>query len=206
MDYSMSSSSAASSVARGVDLASSTLSCALRHPAFNTLVFYSGALALKTVAMAPLTIAYRFKTCSFHPEDSGCWLSRCLKGCCPSASCGPSPPGGPSSCCAPSSEGASASSGAVALLDRIRRSHANDLENIPLTLITAFFFLQTNPSEKLAKNIFRAFALSRLVFTIGHLTGIHPLRGAGFMSAFACTLYLIRSNILYCLRQPTCVM
>ena len=49
-------------------------------------------------------------------------------------------------------------------VERIRRAHLNDLENIPAFLISGFFFVLTEPQPDLALWLFRVGVLSR----IGH--------------------------------------
>ncbi|VVC38969.1 Membrane associated eicosanoid/glutathione metabolism-like domain,Membrane-associated [Cinara cedri] len=45
-------------------------------------------------------------------------------------------------------------------IERIRRAHLNDLENIPIFLITGLLFVTSNPPEMLANNLFRIYTLT----------------------------------------------
>ncbi|CAG9861600.1 unnamed protein product [Phyllotreta striolata] len=51
-------------------------------------------------------------------------------------------------------------------VERIRRAHLNDLENIPFFIAISFLYLLTDPSVEPTKWIIRVYVLSRIVYTI----------------------------------------
>ncbi|XP_050503337.1 microsomal glutathione S-transferase 1-like isoform X2 [Diabrotica virgifera virgifera] len=50
-------------------------------------------------------------------------------------------------------------------VDRNRRAHLNDLENIPFFIIISFLYLLTDPSVGSTKLIIRIYVLSRILYT-----------------------------------------
>ncbi|KAG0712054.1 Microsomal glutathione S-transferase 1 [Chionoecetes opilio] len=65
-------------------------------------------------------------------------------------------------------------------VERVRRAHQNDLENIPLFFVLAPLFLFTQPSLTFATLLFRAFTIGRILHTIFYLRG-SSLRPLGFI-------------------------
>lgn len=62
-------------------------------------------------------------------------------------------------------------------VDRIRRIHLNDLENIPLFLVIGFLFVLTQPSIAMAQVLFYGYVVTRLIHFVVYLTAqIHDLR------------------------------
>lgn len=51
-------------------------------------------------------------------------------------------------------------------VERVRRAHLNDLENIPAFLIAGFFYVLTEPNEDLALWLFRIAVLARIAHTV----------------------------------------
>ena len=73
-------------------------------------------------------------------------------------------------------------------VNRSRRMHNNDLENIPAFLICGFLFLFTGPSYLLANILFYGFATSRILHSVAYATKqSHEIRA---------TLYTIASVIV----------
>jgi glutathione S-transferase len=56
-------------------------------------------------------------------------------------------------------------------VDRIRRIHLNDLENIPFFLAAGFFYILTDPSLLLARVLLYGYVVTRLLHFVGYLTG-----------------------------------
>ncbi|KAF4525053.1 hypothetical protein B566_EDAN001967 [Ephemera danica] len=50
-------------------------------------------------------------------------------------------------------------------IERIRRAHLNDLENIPAFVLVSFLYILTAPEQVLAVNLFRVFTAARVVHT-----------------------------------------
>ena len=80
-----------------------------------------------------------------------------------------------------------ASGGTVTLADsdveRVRRAHQNDLENIPLFLLAGHFYLLTNPSSAVATNLIRAFTCLRFAHTFVYLNQVGLSIGINLLSA-----------------------
>ena len=64
-------------------------------------------------------------------------------------------------------------------VERARRIHMNDLENIPFFLAAGFLFVLTDPSLLLARSVLYAYVVTRFLHFIAYFTGqIHDLRAA----------------------------
>ncbi len=62
-------------------------------------------------------------------------------------------------------------------VERIRRIHLNDLENIPFFLAAGFLFILTEPSLLLAKALLYGYVVTRLLHFLAYLTArTHDLR------------------------------
>ena len=57
-------------------------------------------------------------------------------------------------------------------VERIRRAHQNDIENIPLFLLAAHFYLTTDPSPTLATNLIRAFTCLRFAHSFVYVNQV----------------------------------
>ena len=57
-------------------------------------------------------------------------------------------------------------------VERVRRAHRNDLENIGLFLVVAHFYLMTNPPVAVATNLMRGFACLRFCHTLIYLNRV----------------------------------
>lgn len=55
-------------------------------------------------------------------------------------------------------------------VDRIRRIHGNDLENVPFFLVAGLLFVLTDPSLLLARVLFGAYVATRLLHFAAYLT------------------------------------
>jgi glutathione S-transferase len=64
-------------------------------------------------------------------------------------------------------------------VERIRRIHLNDLENIPFFLAAGFLFVLTEPSLLVARVLLYGYVVSRLLHFAAYLTGrTHDTRAA----------------------------
>ncbi|MGC4092642.1 MAG: MAPEG family protein [Polyangiaceae bacterium] len=62
-------------------------------------------------------------------------------------------------------------------VERIRRIHLNDLENIPFFLAAGFLFVLTDPSLLLARSLLYGYVVTRLLHFVAYLTArTHELR------------------------------
>ncbi|XP_074654620.1 microsomal glutathione S-transferase 1-like [Tubulanus polymorphus] len=136
-------------------MAPATLS--LENPVFAAYVFYSTLCILKMLLMVPLTVRQRYTNKVFsNPEDC---------------------------------KGLKTRSGEKVQpvfdhdgVERVRRNHLNDIENIIPFIILAFFYLVINPDQTVAIYHFRIFLISRVLHTISYQCHIpQPARGLSFM-------------------------
>jgi uncharacterized MAPEG superfamily protein len=65
-------------------------------------------------------------------------------------------------------------------VERYRRVHQNDLENIPPFLILAHLYMLSGPSYGVAATLFIAFTAARIVHTVTYLGSIQPWRSIAF--------------------------
>jgi glutathione S-transferase len=76
-------------------------------------------------------------------------------------------------------------------VERVRRAHRNDLENIFSFVIVAFFYVMTSPTAFIAVNVFRASAIARCVHSLAY--AVIPMQPARFLSFMVCcvsTVYM----------------
>jgi len=55
-------------------------------------------------------------------------------------------------------------------VERIRRIHGNDLENVPFFLVAGFLFVFTEPSPLLARALFAGYVVTRLLHFAAYFT------------------------------------
>ncbi|XP_061389395.1 microsomal glutathione S-transferase 1 [Musca vetustissima] len=86
-------------------------------------------------------------------------------------------------------------------VERVRRAHLNDMENIIPFFAAGFFYVMTNPSAFLAINLFRAVAIARIVHTLVYAVVVvpQPARAISFFVAFLATVYMAVQVIIYAL-------
>merc|ERR1712046_565712 len=67
-------------------------------------------------------------------------------------------------------------------VERYRRAHANDLENVPIFILISLFYLASNPSAIAANVHFITFTASRILHTVAYV-GLKSsaLRGLAFL-------------------------
>ena len=62
-------------------------------------------------------------------------------------------------------------------VDRVRRIHLNDLENLPFFLVAGFFYVLTQPSLLFAELLLYGYVVSRLLHFAAYLTAqAHDVR------------------------------
>ncbi|XP_055615843.1 microsomal glutathione S-transferase 1-like [Toxorhynchites rutilus septentrionalis] len=112
---------------------------------FRTYAFWNVILVVKMLAMSQLTSLTRFRKMAFaNPEDVSP-LSRKLK---------------------PKFDDPD--------VERMRRAHRNDLENILPFFVVAFLYLLTRPDPTLATHLIRAAAIGRIVHSIVYAVIVLP--------------------------------
>ncbi|VVC94191.1 unnamed protein product [Leptidea sinapis] len=84
-------------------------------------------------------------------------------------------------------------------VERVRRAHLNDLENIPLFWVLGALYLTTGPSSALAITLFRAYTAGRILHTLVYAVKPlpQPARGIAFGIPMFITLYMGVSVLLY---------
>ncbi|KAK9702050.1 MAPEG family [Popillia japonica] len=89
-------------------------------------------------------------------------------------------------------------------VERVRRAHLNDLENIPIYFVASFGYMLTNPSVTLALNLFRAFTAARFVHTFVYAVCVipQPARGFSWAIGYFITGFYGRTN---CLSFPSLI-
>ncbi|KAI5634771.1 MAPEG family domain-containing protein [Phthorimaea operculella] len=77
-------------------------------------------------------------------------------------------------------------------VERVRRAHLNDLENIPVFWIVGGLYLTTGPSPVVATWLIRAFTASRVLHTLVYAVKPmpQPARGLAFGIANFITIYM----------------
>lgn len=82
-------------------------------------------------------------------------------------------------------------------MERIRRAHLNDLENIIPFMIVALLYVLTNPNPMVAMMLIRIVAISRIAHTIVYAVYPvrQPARATCYFTTYAITIYMI----LYCI-------
>ncbi|CAD7091320.1 unnamed protein product [Hermetia illucens] len=85
-------------------------------------------------------------------------------------------------------------------IERVRRAHRNDLENILPFLTIGFFYCLTDPEPWLAINLFRLVGISRIIHTFVYAVIVipQPARFLSFILALLPTLYMTLQVIKFC--------
>ncbi|KYQ53245.1 Microsomal glutathione S-transferase 1 [Trachymyrmex zeteki] len=83
-------------------------------------------------------------------------------------------------------------------VERVRRAHLNDLENILPWFIITYLWLGTGPSPWLAKIFIRTFVLSRIAHTASYIfLQQQPMRAITFFVAFGIIGYQAVKTLMY---------
>ncbi|XP_049952270.1 microsomal glutathione S-transferase 1-like [Schistocerca serialis cubense] len=143
----------------------------ISNPVLKAYLFHVAVLGLKMLLMSPLTARQRFKHKIFISPED----TASMKG----AKVKYDHPD----------------------IERVRRGHQNDLENITVFFIVALAYLLTNPSPGLAINLFRAFTTARIGHTIVYcvIPIPQPTRFLFFFVGWAITFFMAGSVVLHCL-------
>ncbi|XP_030566067.1 microsomal glutathione S-transferase 1 isoform X2 [Drosophila novamexicana] len=77
-------------------------------------------------------------------------------------------------------------------VERVRRAHRNDLENILPFFIIGLLYTLTNPNAFLAINLFRAVGIARIAHTLVYAVVVvpQPARALAFFVALLATAYM----------------
>jgi len=72
-------------------------------------------------------------------------------------------------------------------VERVKRNHNNDVENIPAYLFLGLLYVGIGPSASIAVWHFRIFTLSRILHTVSYQIGLQPHRFLTFITGlFVC--------------------
>ncbi|KAG7198183.1 hypothetical protein KM043_005597 [Ampulex compressa] len=83
-------------------------------------------------------------------------------------------------------------------VERVRRAHLNDLENIIPWFLITYLWLTTGPSVWLARILFQTFTFARLIHTLVYaIFPQQPLRAISFFVGFGVMGYEAVSTLLY---------
>ncbi|XP_046751438.1 microsomal glutathione S-transferase 1-like [Diprion similis] len=84
-------------------------------------------------------------------------------------------------------------------VERIRRAHLNDLENVVPWFIVTWLWLGTGPSTWLAGLLIRVFVLSRILHTVVYAVVPlpQPSRAIAFFLGYFVTFYMAAATILH---------
>jgi glutathione S-transferase len=87
-------------------------------------------------------------------------------------------------------------------IDRVRRAHLNDLENVIAFLIIGFFFVLTEPHVGVACWLIRIAGAARILHTIVYAVYPvrQPTRAIFFYITYIISLYMILSATVYFFR------
>lgn len=145
----------------------------LQNPVFAAFVVAASIMILKTLAMAWLTV-YRMMTLKAgyrSPEDAKSTFIN--------------PKGSPEQVLPNEA------------VERIRRIHHNDLENVPFFLVAGFLFVFTDPSLTLARWLYYGYVASRLLHFAAYATArTHDTR-ATFWTVGSLILIYMAGRTLY---------
>jgi glutathione S-transferase len=82
-------------------------------------------------------------------------------------------------------------------VERVRRIHMNDLENIPFFLAAGFLFVLTDPSLLLARILLYGYVVTRLLHFLAYLTArTHDLRATLWTPGSLIILYMAGHTLI----------
>ncbi|XP_066144793.1 microsomal glutathione S-transferase 1-like [Euwallacea fornicatus] len=84
-------------------------------------------------------------------------------------------------------------------VERVRRAHLNDLENIPIFFIVSLVYLTTNPSLFLASTLIRIFTVARFIHTFVYAVVVipQPARALSWGTGYIITIYMAVCSLFY---------
>lgn len=146
------------------------MALSLADPVMRDFAFYSTASVFKMFEVTGLTVYRRMTQNVFMcPEDYG-----------------------------PSGKDAEKTMVLSESVERARRNHMNDMENIIPFILVGGFYVLTKPDHKTALWHFRIFFLSRVLHTISYQAGVQPWRGlswfVGLGSTFSMMYHVFRAT------------
>jgi glutathione S-transferase len=86
-------------------------------------------------------------------------------------------------------------------VERIRRIHMNDLENVPFFLVAGFLFILTGPSLLLAQVLLYGYVATRLLHFLAYLTAqLHDVRATLWTPGSLAILYMAGHSLVAAVR------
>ncbi|XP_060885285.1 microsomal glutathione S-transferase 1-like [Labrus mixtus] len=129
---------------------------------FRAFTTYAAVVIVKMLLMAPMTAFYRFSRGAFANEED---------------------------VASKSAEERKKQLRTHPDVERVRRCHQNDLENIVPFVVIALLYTLTGPSLSSALLHFRVFAGSRIFHTLSYVCALpQPCRALSWMTGMLCTL------------------
>ena len=83
-------------------------------------------------------------------------------------------------------------------VERVRRIHQNDLENIPIFCVIGFLFVYVNPTPSSVYYLY-TFTISRVIHTFTYLLALQPFRAISFFFGIMATIGMGVHLIIYSL-------
>jgi len=137
---------------------------------FNSLLFYITLLSIKVILMVIPTAYYRYTSKSFgNLED---------------AKARTSDPALIKKMLVPNDN-----------VERVRRAHWNDLENIPAFMVIATLYCATQPDPATAIMHFKVFFITRVVHSISYIFALQPWRALSFIVGLITCFSMLYSTI-----------
>ncbi|KAG5890848.1 hypothetical protein JTB14_016281 [Gonioctena quinquepunctata] len=84
-------------------------------------------------------------------------------------------------------------------VERAKRAHLNDLENIPIFFVSGFLYTLTEPADWAAKSLFLTYTIARIAHTLVYAVWVvpQPARAFSFSIGGLITLFMTISNFIY---------
>jgi len=130
---------------------------------FEAFAFYAAIVVVKMLVMSPLTIRQRLGSGTFMSSEDvvGRWKEKGFK------------------------------TGPNENVERVRRAHLNDMENILPFFCLGLLYIFTNPALDTAVLVFRIFAACRIIHSIVYLLVIpQPARALAFFGGMGANLFM----------------
>jgi uncharacterized MAPEG superfamily protein len=81
-------------------------------------------------------------------------------------------------------------------IERVRRAHRNDLENIPPFFVVSFLYVLTRPSYGAAAIYFWGFLAARVLHSVFYIRGAQPHRTIAFAAGSILTFVMLMSTLV----------
>ncbi|XP_026690223.2 microsomal glutathione S-transferase 1-like [Ciona intestinalis] len=143
----------------------------LENEAFSGLVFYGGLCLAKTAAMSVVTAYHRITKGAMPTEEDSRMLTK--------------DPEKRKKMLVPNDD-----------VERSRKAHLNDLENVVPFVLLGLLYVSTNPPAGSAILHFKIFFWARVLHSVAYICKLRsPSRGVGFFLGFAATISMLYRTI-----------